>query len=89
MFKMSVASENMRRALHPHNILFLTQISCIFIVVCVALCNLTLEIGNQHLWTMILTSSLAFLMPGPKFKLAEAEKDENNVTLKGIKPAKI
>lgn len=64
----------------PNNILFVTQVVCIFIVVCVSLLNLTLEIGNQHLWTMILTSSLAFLMPSPKFKTVEP--DPKNIKAK-------
>lgn len=72
-------ADAIRCVFSPQNILFITQVLCIFIVVCVSLLNLSLEIGNQHLWTMILTSSLAFLMPSPKFKVTD-------VGSKDIKP---
>ena len=64
----------------PQNILFVTQVSCIFIVVCSAIYNLTMDHGDQHLWTMILTSSLAFLMPNPKFKTADSTPELHKVT---------
>lgn len=76
---------SIKRALNVNNLLFITQVSCIFIVICVSLCNLTLQNGNQHLWTMILTNCMAFLMPGPKFKMVEPEQ-ESRVELKSIKP---
>jgi len=66
-----MSAEKLKCVLSPQNILFVAEVTCIFIIVCVSLLNLTLEKGDQHLWTMFLTSSLAFLMPSPKFKMVE------------------
>ena len=43
--------------------------------------------GNLHLWTMILTSSLAALMPNPKFRvLAENSKlDDSDMKEKAFR----
>ena len=68
---MSTASENLKCAFTPNNILFLTEITCIFLVVCTSLLNLTIENGNQHLWTMLVTSSLALIAPTPKFRMPD------------------
>jgi hypothetical protein len=50
-------------------ILFTVQIAIIFIVVLTSLINLTLEYGNQNLWTVVLTSSLGYVMPNPKISI--------------------
>lgn len=63
--------------MRPENVLFIAQVSCISVVIAASLFNLTFQWGNQHLWTMILTSSLAAMMPSPKFRTVfneEAEK---------------
>ena len=52
----------------PDVILFTFQIIIIFVVVCVSLVNLTLQWGNQNLWTVILTASFGYIMPNPKLK---------------------
>lgn len=52
-------------------ILFITQITIVSIVIIVSLINLTLNVGNKNLWTIILTSSLGYLMPNPKLKICK------------------
>lgn len=52
-------------------ILFTVQVALIFVVVCTSLMNLTLGYGNQNLWTVVLTSSLGYVMPNPKIKIDE------------------
>jgi hypothetical protein len=32
--------------------------------------NLSLQWGNQNLWTVVLTGSLGYIMPNPKLKLS-------------------
>ena len=54
----------------PDVILFTFQILLIFTVVCVSLLNLTLQWGNQNLWTVILTASFGYIMPNPKLKVS-------------------
>ena len=64
-------------------ILFIVQVSIIFMVTSVSLFNLTYEWGNQNLWTVVLTSSLGYIMPNPKIKLnnGELEKSINGSVL--------
>ena len=50
--------------------LFTSQVSLVFVVVCVSLLNLTFQWGSSNLWMAILTSSLAYIMPNPKLKAA-------------------
>ncbi len=61
----SVSSFSVNR---PDVILFSVQVVTIFVVVCVSLANLTLYEKNIELWIMMITSSLGYLMPNPKFK---------------------
>jgi hypothetical protein len=57
-------------------ILFTVQVVIIFVVVCTSLINLTLGYGNQNLWTVVLTSSLGYVMPNPKIKIDEVLKEQ-------------
>ncbi len=54
----------------PDVVLFTFQISLIFIVVCVSLMNLSLQWGNQNLWTVILY---------PKVKLSNEPVSVNSL----------
>jgi len=63
-------------------ILFSVQVALIFVVVCTSLINLTFGYGNQNLWTVVLTSSLGYVMPNPKIKIDEVLKDQKSI--KGI-----
>lgn len=63
-------------------ILFTVQVVIIFVVVCTSLINLTLGYGNQNLWTVVLTSSLGYVMPNPKIKIDEVLKEQK--TIKGV-----
>ena len=53
----------------PDVLLFGAQVLTIFCVVLAALINLSFNIGNQQIWTVILTGSLGYLMPNPKIKV--------------------
>ncbi len=61
----------------PDTALFLCQILVIFIVVCVSLINLSLQWGNQQLWTVVLTSCLGYIMPNPRLKLIDRQEKAN------------
>lgn len=56
-------------ALKPDVLLFGVQVASIFLVVLASLINLSLNVGNQQLWTVVLTGSLGYLMPNPKIKV--------------------
>jgi hypothetical protein len=64
-------------------ILFIVQVSLIFMVTSISLLNLTYEWGNQNLWTVVLTSSLGYIMPNPKIKFLndKTENSLNNIEL--------
>ena len=79
--KSSASTESVNTFSQPHTILFVVQVVLIFIVVCASLINLTLEIGNQNLWTVILTSCLGIIMPNPRLKMSNGVREnENGVT---------
>jgi hypothetical protein len=61
----------------PDTALFLCQVLVIFIVVCVSLINLSLQWGNQQLWTVVLTSCLGYIMPNPRLKLIDRQETAN------------
>ena len=73
--KSSTSSESLTSLSQPHTVLFIVQVALIFIVVCSSLINLTFEIGNQNLWTVILTSCLGIIMPNPRLKPSSAPRD--------------
>lgn len=65
----------------PEAILFAVQIIIILLVVIVSLVNLTLEIGQLNLWTVLLTSCLGYILPNPKLKsVSEAIKATSDAT---------
>lgn len=69
----------------PENVLFVTQMTCVIVVIGAALLNLTLQWGNQNLWTWILTTSLSAIMPAPKFKTGfEDTKKQNENAIKDM-----
>ena len=76
--KSSTSSESLNSLSQPHTVLFIVQVALIFIVVCTSLINLTFEIGNQNLWTVILTSCLGIIMPNPKLKPSSVTRDSVN-----------
>ena len=63
----------------PDVVLFIFQVILIFVVVCVSLINLTLQWGNQNLWTVVLTGSLGYIMPNPKLKLSNGSVSVNEL----------
>jgi hypothetical protein len=48
--------------------IYLSQISVIFIVMIVSLYNLSFKTGDDSLWTALLTSCLSYMLPNPKIK---------------------
>jgi hypothetical protein len=46
-------------------VIFFTQVFILYITICVSLVNLTLGIGNQTLWTSLLSGSFGYLLPSP------------------------
>lgn len=54
-------------------ILFTFQISLVFVICLCSLVNLTLGVGNQNLWTALLTSCLGYIMPNPKIKVINGQ----------------
>ena len=66
-----VPSNGFQCILKPENTLFLVQVIAILIVVVASITNLSLHTGNQELWTMMLTASLGYLMPNPKFRAGQ------------------
>ena len=76
--KSSTSSESLSSLSQPHTVLFIVQVALIFIVVCASLINLTFEIGNQNLWTVILTSCLGIIMPNPRLKPSGVTRESNN-----------
>ena len=44
------------------------QFLVIFVVICVSSVNLTFQWGNQNLWTILLCTCMAYLMPSPEVK---------------------
>jgi len=55
----------------PALIIFIVQLSLILIASCVSMVNLSLGTGNKILWTMLLSSSLGYVMPNPKIKYVD------------------
>jgi len=47
---------------------FIAQIFLIYLVSAVALVNLTLNHGEGQLWTVLLSSSVGYLLPSPSLK---------------------
>lgn len=79
---MPLQAENPKMVVDKSKLIsFASQIALIFIVVIVALTNLSLQNGNQNLWTIVLTSCLGYVLPNPKLKLQEMpetlKKNEN------------
>jgi hypothetical protein len=60
-------------------VLFTFQVILIFVVVCVSLMNLSLQWGNQNLWTVVLTDSLGYIMPNPKLKISNGSVSVNEL----------
>jgi hypothetical protein len=51
-----------------NEMIYLSQISVIFIVMIVSLYNLSFKTGDDSLWTALLTSCLGYMLPNPKMK---------------------
>lgn len=46
-------------------VIFFAQVIILYVVICVSLANLTLNIGKQALWSSLLAGSLGYLLPAP------------------------
>lgn len=47
-------------------IVFFIQVIPIYIVICCSIANLMLGRGDDHIWLVLLSSSLGYLLPNPK-----------------------
>lgn len=47
-------------------IVFFIQVIPIYIVICCSIANLMLGRGDEHVWLVLLSSSLGYLLPNPK-----------------------
>ena len=66
-----VARENRRwnicgRTVPKDEIVFLFQVTLIYMVVITYVVNLILGLKNTHLWIALLSSSLGYILPAPK-----------------------
>ena len=52
-------------------VIFLSQVVLIYIVVCVSLANLTLDVGDKALWSSLLSGCLGYLLPSPRIRKNE------------------
>jgi hypothetical protein len=48
-----------------------------FIIICVSLLNISLQIGKQSLWLVLLFTSLGYLLPNPKLKNIDKNKNSS------------
>ena len=58
----------MFKKLKAEIVLFAVQVTVIFIVICTCLVNLKIGNGNKILWTVILSSSIGYILPNPRIK---------------------
>ena len=49
-------------------VLFFSQICALYIIITVALINITLKNGDINLWLNLLTGSIGYLLPNPSLK---------------------
>jgi hypothetical protein len=49
-------------------IVFFSQVSILYVVVCVCLFNLTSGKGDSNLWSALLSGCLGYLLPNPTIK---------------------
>ena len=63
----SVSNISFRR-FTPDVIVFVAQVFLLFLVVTTSLVNLSLNVSNTNLWTMILVSCLGYMLPHPRLK---------------------
>ena len=47
-------------------VIFFAQVGILYVVICVSLANLSLGVGNQTLWSSLLSGWLGYLLPAPK-----------------------
>ena len=53
------------QAVPSREVIFFAQVIILYVVICVSLANLSLENGNQSLWSSLLAGSLGYLLPSP------------------------
>lgn len=71
----------------PENTLFTVQVMAIFVSVVAAILNISFQTGNLEVWTMLLVSSMGYLMPNPQFKPLAGEKVKDNEQKKLVIPS--
>lgn len=48
-------------------VIFFVQVVIIYIVILSCIVNLSLQLGNQALWSSLLSGCLGYILPSPKF----------------------
>ena len=75
-------SSEMSKVCNASLIIFTVQAVAILSVIIASLINLSLRTGNQQLWTVVLTSTLGYILPSPKLKVypnfIKSIKESNN-----------
>lgn len=54
-------------------LLFLVQISTLLAMIIISIINIIYKTGNLPLWTALLGTSLGYILPAPRFKVAKTE----------------
>jgi hypothetical protein len=57
---------------------FYLKFSVPYIIILVSLLNLTLQLGKEHLWIILLCTCMAYLMPSPEVRNSIKTLTPNN-----------
>ena len=49
-------------------IVYFCQVIIVYIVVITSIVNISLEVGDQNIWIILLSSTLGYLLPSPSIK---------------------
>ncbi len=47
---------------------YVVKFSVPFLIICVSLFNLTMKLGNDNLWILLLSTCMAYLIPSPEVR---------------------
>ena len=56
------------RSVSKSEVVFCTQVILLYIVVLTCIVNLSIQNGDSNLWTVLLSSSLGYILPNPTLK---------------------
>ena len=55
---------------------YVMKFSVPFLIICVSLLNLTMKLGNDNLWILLLCTCMAYLIPSPEIRNSIKEYTE-------------